>query len=120
MTVVTRFAPSPTGMLHIGAVPTALCSWLQARRHGGRFILRVEDTDRERSTDEAVRVILEGMRWLGLDHDPGPFYQTQPFHRSPEGIQQMLNTGTAYKCYCTKEELEQMRAEQMARKEKPR
>ena len=81
MSIVTRFAPSPTGMLHIGGVRTALFSWLQARRHGGRFILRVEDTDRERSTDEAVRVILEGMRWLGLNEDEGPYYQTQRYDR---------------------------------------
>lgn len=120
MAVVTRFAPSPTGMLHIGGVRTALFSWLYARRHGGTFILRVEDTDRERSTDEAVRVILEGMRWLGLDADQGPFYQTQRFDRYRAVIAQWLAEGKAYRCYCTKEELEQLRAEQMARKEKPR
>ena len=120
MSIVTRFAPSPTGLLHIGGVRTALFSWLQARRHGGQFILRVEDTDRERSTDEAVRVIVEGMRWLGLDHDLGPYYQTQRFDRYREVIGQMLAAGTAYHCYCSKEELEQMRAEQTARKEKPR
>ena len=120
MSIVTRFAPSPTGLLHIGGVRTALFSWLQARRHGGQFILRVEDTDRERSTDEAVRVIVEGMRWLGLDHDLGPYYQTQRFDRYRQVIGQMLAAGTAYHCYCSKEELEQMRAEQTARKEKPR
>src|SRR5690348_17719939 len=81
MTVVTRFAPSPTGMLHVGGVRTALYSWLYARRTGGKFVLRVEDTDRERSTDEAVRVILEGMAWLSLDADEGPFYQTHRFDR---------------------------------------
>jgi glutamyl-tRNA synthetase len=118
--IVTRFAPSPTGMLHIGGVRTALFSWLQARRHGGRFILRIEDTDRERSTDEAVRVILEGMAWLGLSADQGPFYQTARFDRYKEVIGQLLASGKAYRCYCTKEELEQLRAEQMARKEKPR
>jgi glutamyl-tRNA synthetase len=118
--IVTRFAPSPTGMLHIGGVRTALFSWLQARRHGGRFILRIEDTDRERSTDEAVRVILEGMAWLGLSADQGPFYQTARFDRYREVIAQLLASGKAYRCYCTKEELEQLRAEQMARKEKPR
>ena len=85
MTVVTRFAPSPTGMLHIGGVRTALFSWLYARRKGGKFILRVEDTDRERSTDEAVRVILEGMRWLGLNEDEGPFFQTQRYDRVSRG-----------------------------------
>jgi glutamyl-tRNA synthetase len=118
--IVTRFAPSPTGMLHIGGVRTALFSWLQARRHGGRFILRIEDTDRERSTDEAVRVILEGMAWLGLSADQGPFYQTARFDRYKAVIEQLLAEGKAYRCYCTKEELEQLRAEQMARKEKPR
>jgi glutamyl-tRNA synthetase len=120
MTIVTRFAPSPTGMLHIGGVRTALFSWLQARRHGGRFILRVEDTDRERSTDEAVRVILEGMRWLGLDEDEGPYYQTQRYGRYREVIDQMLEKGLAYRCYCSKEELDAMREAQLARKEKPR
>jgi glutamyl-tRNA synthetase len=120
MSIVTRFAPSPTGLLHIGGVRTALFSWLQARRHGGKFILRVEDTDRERSTDEAVRVIVEGMQWLGLDADEGPYYQTQRFDRYREVIGQMLAAGSAYHCYCSKEELEQMRAAQTARKEKPR
>jgi glutamyl-tRNA synthetase len=118
--IVTRFAPSPTGMLHIGGVRTALFSWLQARRMGGKFILRVEDTDRERSTDEAVRVILEGMHWLGLDPDEGPYFQTQRFDRYREVLQQLLVDGKAYRCYCTKEELDQLRADQMARKEKPR
>ncbi len=107
-------------MLHIGGVRTALFSWLQARRLGGQFILRIEDTDRERSTDEAVRVILEGMAWLGLSADQGPFYQTARFDRYKEVIAQLLASGKAYRCYCTKEELEQLRAEQMARKEKPR
>ena len=93
MTVVTRFAPSPTGMLHVGGVRTALFSWLYARRMGGKFILRVEDTDRERSTDEAVRVILEGMDWLGLDADEGPYYQTQRFDRYREVIAGMLDGG---------------------------
>jgi glutamyl-tRNA synthetase len=120
MTVVTRFAPSPTGMLHIGGVRTALFSWLYARRKGGKFILRVEDTDRERSTDEAVRVILEGMRWLGLNEDEGPFFQTQRYPRYREVIDQMLATGLAYRCYCSKEELDAMREAQLARKEKPR
>jgi len=120
MTIVTRFAPSPTGMLHIGGVRTALFSWLYARRYGGRFILRVEDTDRERSTDEAVRVILEGMRWLGLNEDEGPFYQTQRYDRYRAVIAQLLEQGLAYRCYCSKEELDAMREGQMARKEKPR
>jgi glutamyl-tRNA synthetase len=118
--VVTRFAPSPTGMLHIGGVRTALFSWLYARRMGGQFILRVEDTDLERSSAEAVQVILEGMKWLGLEHDQGPFYQTQRFDRYKEVIAQMVKAGTAYHCYCSKEDLDAMRAEQQARKEKPR
>jgi len=120
MSVRTRFAPSPTGMLHIGGVRTALFSWLYARRLGGQFILRIEDTDRERSTDEAIRVILDGMAWLGLDHDEGPYYQTRRFDRYAEVIAQFLREGKAYRCYCTKEELEEMRAAQIARKEKPR
>jgi glutamyl-tRNA synthetase len=120
MSVVTRFAPSPTGMLHIGGVRTALFSWLYARRTGGRFILRVEDTDRERSTDAAVRVILDGMKWLGLQADEGPYFQTARFPRYREVIERMLAEGTAYRCYCTKEELDEMRAAQIARKEKPR
>ncbi len=118
--IVTRFAPSPTGMLHIGGVRTALFAWLYARRHGGKFILRVEDTDRERSTDDAVRVILEGMQWLGLTADEGPYFQTQRFDRYREVVAQLLNAGKAYRCYCTKEELDELRAEQMVRKEKPR
>lgn len=120
MTVVTRFAPSPTGLLHIGGVRTALFSWLYARHHGGKFILRIEDTDRERSTDDAVRVILEGMQWLGLDADEGPYYQTQRYDRYRVVLGQMLERGEAYRCYCTKAELEALREQQLARKEKPR
>jgi glutamyl-tRNA synthetase len=120
MSVVTRFAPSPTGMLHLGGVRTALFSWLYARRAGGKFILRIEDTDRERSTEEAVRVILEGMRWLGLGADEGPYYQTQRFERYRAVVAEMLRAGTAYRCYCTKEELDVLREQQIARKEKPR
>ncbi|BCX87636.1 glutamyl-tRNA synthetase [Methylomarinovum tepidoasis] len=120
MSVRTRFAPSPTGYLHIGGARTALFNWLYARKHGGDFILRIEDTDRERSTRESVNVILEGMAWLGLDYDEGPYYQTERFDRYREVIRQLLESGHAYYCYCTKEELEAMRAEQMARKEKPR
>ena len=120
MNVRTRFAPSPTGMLHIGGVRTALFCWLYARRHGGQFVLRVEDTDRERSTQEAVQVILDGMKWLGLEADEGPFYQTQRYGRYREVIDQWLAEGKAYHCYCTKEELEQLRNDQLARKEKPR
>jgi glutamyl-tRNA synthetase len=120
MTVRTRFAPSPTGMLHIGGVRTALFCWLYARRHGGVFILRVEDTDLERSTPEAVQAILEGMKWLGLDHDEGVFYQTRRMDRYREVIAKFLADGHAYHCYCSKEELEERRAAQLARKEKPR
>ncbi|HET9865324.1 MAG TPA: glutamate--tRNA ligase [Steroidobacteraceae bacterium] len=118
--VITRFAPSPTGLLHIGGVRTALFSWLYARRMGGKFILRIEDTDLERSTPEAVQVILEGMKWLGLDHDLGPYYQTQRFERYKQVIGEMLAAGNAYYCYCSKQDLDAMRAEQQARKEKPR
>jgi len=120
MTVVTRFAPSPTGLLHVGGVRTALFSWLYARRNGGKFILRVEDTDRERSTDEAVRVIVDGMAWLGLDADEGPYYQSRRFDRYREVLRGMLEAGTAYHCYCTKNELDALRGQQIARKQKPR
>ena len=120
MTVRTRFAPSPTGFLHIGGLRTALFCWLYARRHQGRFILRIEDTDLERSTGEAIQQILDGMEWAGLDHDEGPFYQTKRFDRYKEVIEELLAEGHAYRCYCTREELDQMRAEQMARGEKPR
>lgn len=120
MTVRTRFAPSPTGYLHIGGARTALFSWLYARKHGGQFILRIEDTDRERSTEESVQVILDGMDWLGLDYDEGPFFQTQRMDRYKEVIQQLLDSGQAYYCYCSKDELAAMREAQMARKEKPR
>lgn len=107
-------------MLHVGGVRTALFSWLYARRTGGKFILRVEDTDRERSTDEAVRVILDGMAWLGLDADAGPYFQSQRFDRYREVVRGMLAAGTAYHCYCSKEELDALREQQLARKEKPR
>ena len=120
MTVRTRFAPSPTGFLHIGGLRTALFSWLYARRHGGTFVLRIEDTDLERSTNAAIQQILDGMEWAGLDHDEGPFYQTKRFDRYKEVIEELLASGNAYRCYCTKEELEEMRAAQTARGEKPR
>ena len=120
MTVRTRFAPSPTGFLHIGGLRTALFCWLYARRHGGKYVLRIEDTDLERSTAEAIQQILDGLEWAGLEHDEGPFYQTQRFDRYREVIEQLLAQGSAYRCYCTKEELEQMRAQQAARGEKPR
>ncbi|MFV0372412.1 MAG: glutamate--tRNA ligase [Azonexus sp.] len=118
--VRTRFAPSPTGYLHIGGARTALFSWAYARRHGGRFVLRIEDTDVARSTPEAVQAILDGMAWLELTHDEGPFYQMQRMERYKAVIQDMLTTGTAYYCYTSREELDALRAEQEARKEKPR
>lgn len=120
MTVRTRFAPSPTGYLHIGGARTALFSWLYARRHGGQFILRIEDTDLERSTEASVNAILEGMTWLGMEYDEGPFYQTKRFDRYAVIIEQLIDTGHAYKCYCSKDRLEKLREAQMANKEKPR
>src|SRR5271154_4759742 len=120
MIVRTRFAPSPTGFLHIGGLRAALFCGLSPRRHSGRFILRIEDTDLERSTDAAIQQILDGMEWAGLVQDEGPFFQTKRFDRYKEVIEEMLVGGNAYRCYCTKEELEQMRAEQVARGEKPR
>lgn len=120
MSVRTRFAPSPTGYLHVGGARTALFSWLYARKHGGIFILRIEDTDLERSTAESVNAILEGMTWLGLEYDEGPFYQTQRFDRYNAVIDDMLARGLAYRCVCSRERLEALREEQMHRKEKPR
>lgn len=120
MTVRTRFAPSPTGYLHVGGARTALFAWLYARKHGGTFVLRVEDTDRERSTQESINAILEGMTWLGLEYDEGPFYQTHRFERYQEVVQQLLDEGKAYHCYCTRDELDEMREAQRARGEKPR
>ncbi|GAB6067851.1 glutamate--tRNA ligase [Methylothermus subterraneus] len=120
MSIRTRFAPSPTGHLHIGGARTALFNWLYARKHGGRFILRIEDTDLERSTRESVNAILESLAWLGLDYDEGPYFQSERFPRYREVIRRLLDEGKAYYCYCTKEELEAMRQEQLARKEKPR
>ncbi len=120
MTICTRFAPSPTGYLHVGGARTALFSWLYARKHGGQFILRIEDTDLERSTAESVNAILEGMTWLGLEYDQGPFYQTQRFDRYHAVIQHLLDRGLAYRCNCSKERLDEMRDEAMRRKEKPR
>lgn len=116
----TRFAPSPTGYLHIGGVRTALFSWAYARKNDGVFVLRIEDTDLERSTPESVKAILDGMHWVGLDYDEGPFYQTHRFDRYKDVIRQLLDSGHAYLCYCSKEELEAMRTEQEARGEKPR
>ncbi|HLY96471.1 MAG TPA: glutamate--tRNA ligase [Sideroxyarcus sp.] len=120
MTVRTRFAPSPTGYLHIGGARTALFSWAYARKHGGTFILRIEDTDVERSTPEAVQAILDGMEWLKLNYDEGPFYQMRRMPRYKEVIQQMLDAGHAYYCYTTPEELDALREAQRARGEKPR
>jgi glutamyl-tRNA synthetase len=120
MTIKTRFAPSPTGYLHVGGARTALFSWLFARQQKGRFILRIEDTDVARSTQESVDAIFDGMNWLGLTHDEGPFYQTQRFERYKEIIQQLLDQGDAYYCTCTREELDELREWQKANKEKPR
>jgi glutamyl-tRNA synthetase len=116
----TRFAPSPTGYLHIGGARTALFSWAFARHHGGQFILRIEDTDVARSTPEAVQAILDGMAWLDLQHDAGPFYQMQRMDRYKEVIQTLLASGDAYPCYCSSEELEAMREAQRVRGDKPR
>ena len=120
MSVRTRFAPSPTGYLHIGGVRTALFNWLYARHCGGTFVLRIEDTDKERSTNESVQAILEGMAWMGLDYDEGPIYQTDRLERYKEVIDQLLDAGQAYRCYCTREELDKVREEQRAQGIKPR
>jgi len=120
MKVRTRFAPSPTGYLHIGGARTALFSWLYAKKMGGEFILRIEDTDRERSTQAAVDAITDGMEWLGLEHDAGPFYQTQRFDRYKEIIQKLLDDGHAYYCNCSRERLDEMREQQKANKQKPK
>jgi len=120
MTVRTRFAPSPTGFLHIGGARTALFSWAFARKHKGAFILRIEDTDVARSTPEAVQAILDGMEWLGLHHDEGPFYQMQRMDRYKQVIQKMLAEGSAYYCYCTRDELDALRESQMQQGLKPR
>jgi len=120
MPVRTRFAPSPTGYLHIGSVRTALCSWAYARRHGGVFVLRIEDTDLERSTKESVQAILDGMTWLGIDWDEGPFFQMQRLARYKEVAEQLIAAGHAYRDYMPKEELDKLREQQLARGEKPR
>ena len=116
MTVVTRFAPSPTGFLHIGGARTALFNWLFARHHKGQFLLRIEDTDRARSTTEAIDAILEGMQWLGLDWDSQPVYQSAQMERHVEIAQQLLDSGNAYHCYASQEELEAMREKARAEK----
>ncbi len=120
MKIRTRFAPSPTGYLHIGGARTALFSWLYAKKMGGEFVLRIEDTDRERSTQEAVDAILEGMNWLGLSHDEGPIYQTDRYPRYKEVTKTLLDQGDAYYCNCSRERLDKMREEQMANKQKPK
>jgi len=120
MTVRTRFAPSPTGTLHLGSVRTALYCWLYARHTGGQFILRIEDTDRERSTPENVEAIIDGMAWLGLQPDEGPFYQSQRAERYEEVLRQWLDEGKAYRCYCTREELDELREQQMQAGERVR
>ena len=120
MVIRTRFAPSPTGFLHIGGARTALFSWAYAKKHGGKFILRIEDTDVERSTPVAVQAIMDGMHWLGLDYDEGPFYQMQRMETYKKVLQTMLDAGTAYYCYSSKEELEALREAQMLAGVKPR
>ena len=120
MTVRTRFAPSPTGFLHIGGARTALYCWLEARRRGGQFVLRIEDTDRERSTEEAVQAILDGMNWLGLTHDEGPVYQTARLERYKQVADELLKAGLAYYAYESKDEIEAMREAAYAKGEKPR
>ncbi|AWX14808.1 glutamate--tRNA ligase [Mergibacter septicus] len=118
--VRTRFAPSPTGYLHVGGARTALYSWLYAKHHQGEFVLRIEDTDLERSTQQAVDAILESMAWLKLEHNHDVYYQTKRFDRYNQVIDQMLGQGLAYRCYCTKERLENLRQQQEENKEKPR
>ncbi len=120
MSIKTRFAPSPTGYLHVGGARTALFSWLHARKHGGKYVLRIEDTDLQRSTTESINAILEAMTWLGLEYDEGPFYQTKRFDRYNEVIDELLEKGQAYRCNCPKERLETLREGQLERKEKPR
>jgi glutamyl-tRNA synthetase len=120
MSVVTRFAPSPTGFLHIGGARTALFNWLFARHHGGRYLLRIEDTDRKRSTPEAVEAILDGLAWLGLDGDEEPVFQLSRIERHTEVANRLLETGQAYRCYCSPEELAQMRETARAEGRQPR
>jgi glutamyl-tRNA synthetase len=120
MTVRTRFAPSPTGYLHVGGARTALFSWAYARRHGGSFVLRVEDTDLERSTQESVQAILDGMKWLGLDWNEGPFFQMQRLARYKEVAEQLIASGHAYYDHMSREDLEVLRKQQIERGEKPR
>ncbi|MXP56077.1 glutamate--tRNA ligase [Pantoea sp. Mhis] len=120
MEIKTRFAPSPTGYLHIGSARTALYSWLYSRHNKGKFILRIEDTDSERSTLNSISSIIDSMKWLGLNWDEGPYYQSQRTNRYCEVINDMLKAGTAYKCYCSKERLDILRNIQINKREKPR
>jgi glutamyl-tRNA synthetase len=113
--LTTRFAPSPTGYLHVGGARTALYSWLYAKKNNGEFILRIEDTDLERSTQESVDAIMDGMNWLNLEWTQGPFFQTKRFDRYKEVIAQLIESGNAYRCYCTPEEVEAMREEARAK-----
>ena len=118
--IKVRFAPSPTGFLHIGGVRTALFNWLFARHHGGQFVLRIEDTDHERSTEESISEILQSMRWLGLDWDEGPYRQTERQELYSEKVNQLFNAGKAYRCYCTPEELDKKRSEAQKKGLKPK
>ena len=115
-----RFAPSPTGYLHVGGVRTALFNWLFARHNGGKFILRIEDTDRERSTEESIKQIIEGMKWVGFDWDEGPYRQTERQQIYLEHVERLLKDGKAYRCYCTSEELEERRKVALSKREKPK
>ena len=118
--IKTRFAPSPTGVLHLGGARTALFCWLHSKKEKGRFVLRIEDTDLERSTPESVQAILDGMSWLGLDYDDGPYYQTERFERYLDVIRQLVDQGDAYYCECSRERLDSLREQQMAARQKPR
>ena len=120
MIVRTRFAPSPTGVLHIGSVRTALFCWLYARHHGGLHVLRIEDTDRERSTDEHVEAIIDGLNWLGIDADEGPFFQSKRNDRYQQVLDDWLTSGLAYRCYCSREELAELREKQISAGQKTR
>src|SRR3977135_1311180 len=120
VSVRTRFAPSPTGYLHIGGARTALFSWAYARRHGGKFVLRIEDTDLERSTEASVQAILDGMQWLGIDWDEGPFFQMKRLARYKEVADQLIAAGHAYEDYMSREDLDALRKQQAEKGEKPR
>jgi glutamyl-tRNA synthetase len=117
--IVTRFAPSPTGFLHIGGLRTALFSWLLARKNGGKFLLRIEDTDQARNSEDAMQAILQAFDWVGMDYDGEALYQSKRFDIYQQYIDQLLSEGKAYKCYMSKEELDALREEQMAQKIRP-